>query len=207
MENKNTEQKIVEAAEKEFVENGFAGARMQEIANKAGINKALLHYYFRSKQKLFEMVFKTAFRLFIPKILGIFNREDIDFFEKIRLFVSAYIDLVIRNPYIPGFILHELNRQPSAILATLEDIKPDMSPVLNIIQEEMDKGNIGEFDPKQLVINTLSLSVFPIIAAPMVKLILFDGDNDRYQKLIEERKKHVAEFIILAITHPDKISK
>lgn len=199
MVTQNTEHKIIQAAENEFIERGFSGARMQAIADKAGINKALLHYYFRSKQKLFEVIFKTVFRLFIPKIIGIFNNPDIDFFEKIKQFVSAYIELIIKNPHIPGFIIHELNSNDSALIKVISEIKPDISPVIKQIQDEIDKGNIIDIDPEHLILNILSMTIFPVVAAPIVKLILVDGDKSRYDKLFEERKTLVADFTINAI--------
>lgn len=199
MDKENTEEKILQAAEKEFIEKGFAGTRMQEIANRAGINKALLHYYFRSKQKLFEMIFKTAFKLFLPKLLGIFARTDIDFEKKIHLFVEAYIDLITANPHIPGFIIHEISRQPSALVNVLQHVKPDLNPVKQQIQVEIDKGNIRNFKVEHLILNVLSLSVFPIVAAPIATQILCDGNQNAYKSILQERKQHVADFVLTAI--------
>lgn len=199
MDQQNTEEKIIQAAEYEFVDRGFSGARMQAIADKAGINKALLHYYFRSKQKLFEVIFKTAFKLFIPKILGIFSNNDLDFFEKIRSFVSAYIDLIRKNPHIPGFIIHELSSNQSSLMKIIGEIKPDITPIKKQIQDEIDKGTIIDIDPNQLILNILSMTIFPIVAAPMIKLILVNGSEEEYNALIESRKQHVADFVIKAI--------
>ena len=95
MEDLNTEDKIVNAAEAEFIERGYSGARMQAIADKAGINKALLHYYFRSKEKLFEVIFKLAIKMLIPKFIGIITSPETDFFDKIRYFLQGSFFLVI----------------------------------------------------------------------------------------------------------------
>jgi len=197
------EEKIIQAAEIEFIERGFDGARMQAIADKAGINKSLLHYYFRSKQKLFEVIFKTAFNLFIPKILKIFDDDSLDFFEKIRRFVAAYIDIISKYPQIPGFILHEIGTNQSALLKVLSEVKPNTEIIKKQIEDEIAKGTIIEIKPEQLIINILSMCIFPIIVSPVASLILMNDDKSGYAKLIEERKIHVAEFIIRAIQKTD----
>jgi AcrR family transcriptional regulator len=107
----NTEEKIVQAAEKVFIEKGMAGARMQQIADEAGINKALLHYYYRSKEKLFSIVFRTAIRALIPNLIKSYNSREGDFQFKIRKFVDTYLTMMEKNPHIPGFVIHELNNR------------------------------------------------------------------------------------------------
>ncbi|RLD36087.1 MAG: TetR/AcrR family transcriptional regulator [Bacteroidetes bacterium] len=199
MDKLNTENKILQAAEDEFIEQGYSGARMQAIANKAGINKALLHYYFRSKQKLFEMIFKTAFKLFIPKILGVFERNDIDFFEKIKVFTSEYINIIIKNPHIPGFILHELGTKKSSLATIILDQAINIEPIKLQIEAEIEKGTIKSIMPEQLVMNIIALCVFPIVAAPIGEVILFQGNTKKYQDMIQARKNHVAEFVINSI--------
>src|SRR5690349_22190096 len=100
---KSTQDRILDAARKVFVRKGMAGARMQDIADEAGINKALLHYYFRSKEKLFEQIFKELSFQFLPRVNAIFE-SDGSLFEKIEMFCSEYISKMIENPFIPLFI-------------------------------------------------------------------------------------------------------
>ena len=108
VDKENTEKKILEAAKEVFIEKGNDGARMQEIADKAGINKSLLHYYYRTKEKLFESVFKFAFSQFAPKVLNAFDGDE-DFFKQLEKFISIYIDIISKNAFIPMFILNEVN--------------------------------------------------------------------------------------------------
>ena len=110
----STEDKILEAAKNVFVAKGMEGARMQEIADEAGINKALLHYYFRSKEKLFEAIFSKIIQFAFPEITRIAQSNE-PFISKIEQVVDAYIDLLIKHPFIPGFIMKELNRDPSGL--------------------------------------------------------------------------------------------
>src|SRR4051812_30053586 len=111
----NTEVRILEAARKIFVDKGLDGARMQDIADEAGINKAMLHYYFRNKEKLFDTIFTQVTTEFLPVIFSILESDEA-FFKKIELFCSAYIQQEIKTPYVPMFIINEINRDPKALL-------------------------------------------------------------------------------------------
>src|SRR6476646_10827126 len=133
----NTEKKILAAAKKIFLKEGMAGARMQDIADGAGINKALLHYYFRSKEKLFEMIFKEAIKEFLPKINLIFE-SDKDLFEKIEMFCKEYIDQIRKTPYLPVFILNEVNQQPEALIKKMwGNRKPPVDLFFDQVQKEI----------------------------------------------------------------------
>ena len=201
--NQDTEEKILEAAKEVFQKKGMTGARMQEIADNAGINKALLHYYYRSKEKLFEKVFTAAFRIFFPKIQKIAIAET-GLFDKIRFFVKEYISLIQKHPYIPAFIISELNRNPKILIDIFEaNIGFGINKVFDIIQKqidnEVDKNIINPIQVRTLLINIISLTIFPIVAKPIVNVILFDGDTQLYKEFIENRKIEVAEFIINSI--------
>ena len=113
--NTSTESSILDAAKRIFQNKGMDGARMQEIADEANINKAMLHYYFRSKELLFEAVFTNAFALLAPQLNAILN-DDSSIEEKIKKFTFNYISFIIKHPYLPNFIIQELNRNPDFIL-------------------------------------------------------------------------------------------
>src|SRR5512140_406633 len=112
----STEGSILEAAKKVFISHGFDGTSMQQIANEAGINKSLLHYYFRNKEKLFSAVFSYAFQNFVPQIQEILN-SGVSVFIKIERIIAEYMDMLLKNEFIPSFILHEINRNPDGIYA------------------------------------------------------------------------------------------
>lgn len=194
----NTEGKIVEAAEKVFIENGMAGARMQQIADEAGINKALLHYYYRSKEKLFSIVFRTALKALLPNIIKSFKSEG-SFFDKLRVFVNTYLNIIEKNPHLPGFVIHELSHRPEQLIQTIAELDIDIQFIIDDIQAEIDKGNIINISPKHLIVNVISLCIFPVVARPMVTGVLFKGDKDEYKNFLKERKSHVADFIINSI--------
>lgn len=196
--NQDTEGQILNAAKNVFQKKGMDGARMQEIADEAGINKAMLHYYYRSKQLLFEAVFSNAFSRLAPQLNKILN-DDSSIEEKVKNFTSNYISFISKHPYLPNFIIQELNRNPkffekiqkSAAFPTLEKFK-------SLVEEEVEKGILKPIDGEQLFINIISLNIFPFVATPLIKGFL-KIDDKGFKQLMEQRKTAVSEFIINSI--------
>jgi AcrR family transcriptional regulator len=195
---RNTEQLILDAAKIVFVKKGFAAASMQEIANEAGINKALLHYYFRSKEKLFQAAFTSIFAKFIPKAMSIFG-SDKPLSEKIEFFVAEYMDLLLENPLIPIFILQEINRNPDTLAELLHSTGINPGFVLNMIGQTLHEEKYINIDPKHFFINLLGLCIFPVASKPLMVRIIFNNDENAYQEFLQERKTEVANFINHAI--------
>jgi len=190
-----TEEKIFNAARIVFQKKGFAGARMQEIADEAGINKAMLHYCFKNKQLLFEAVFMNAFGQLAPQINEIFNSEE-TVFNKIRKFTDSYILFVILNPYLPAFIIQEMNNNPEFVMSFLNHKnKPNPFPLLLQIEKEIADGIIKPIPPKQLLLDIFSMTVFPFAAKMMVKGIMQLSEAE-FNEMMEERKTSIAETII-----------
>lgn len=198
LKHSETEALILDAARKVFLENGFDGTSMQMIASESGINKALLHYYFRSKDRLFESVFIEAFAHMVPNLMKIFASEA-EFQVKIRGFVDAYISALLEYPQIPLFILRELHRNPQRVVELIKStgLNPDL--FIAMVQKEISAGNIRDIDPYQLLVNLLALCIFPFAARPMIQGFIFKNDAQAYQEFLEKRKKEVAEFIINAL--------
>jgi AcrR family transcriptional regulator len=192
------EEKILNAARRIFENKGMSGARMQEIADEAKINKSLLHYYYRSKQLLFEAVFKSAFNKLAPQINTIFN-SDQSICEKIKDFSNNYTEFMLKHPYLPNFILQELNRNPEFVKdLILKKTLPGIENFRNQIRETVEKGKIRPINAEQLFINILALNIFPFVGAPLIKGFL-DSSNKEFTTILEERKKDVADFIIQSI--------
>lgn len=193
-----TEEQILKAAQSIFQTKGMEGARMQEIADEAKINKAMLHYYFRNKQQLFEAVFMNAFSLLAPQLNAILN-DDSSIENKVRNFTANYINFVIMHPYLPNFIIQELNRNPDFIVTMKKGVGfPNIKKFKAQIQLEIDSGLINQIDPEQLFIHILSLNIFPFVGAPLIKA-LTDVNEQSYLEIMEARKNDVADFIINAI--------
>ena len=196
---KGAEERILAAARNVFTTKGMAGARMQDIANEAGINKALLHYYFRDKDKLFEVVFMEEAQKFFPKINAIFNSEAA-LFEKIENFVNEYIDEMLENPYLPWFVLNEVNRDPDQFMYKIwgKDNLPKPAKFLGQIEKEVKKGTIKRIHPMHLLMNLLSMTIFPFVAKPMMIRNLRMNEL-QFRQAMEERRIEIPKFIIDAI--------
>ena len=193
-----TEEKIFIAARNVFHKKGFSGARMQEIADEAGINKAMLHYCFKNKELLFQAVFKNAFGQLAPQINEIFNSNE-SVFEKIKKFTNSYISFVIQNPYLPAFVIQEMNNNPEFVMSFLKDEnKPNPSQFVLQIEKEIKSGIIKPINPKQLLLDVFSMTAFPFVAQTLVKGILEISDSE-FNLMMEERKATIAEQIINTI--------
>jgi len=193
-----TEEKILEAAKVVFVTKGMDGARMQEIADKAGINKALLHYYFRSKERLFEAIFSEVIKFAFPKITRI-ALSDAPILSKIDQIIDAYINLLIKHPFIPGFVMKELDRDPSGLLKLI--VKFGLNPqfIFDKMQAAMDKGEIIKMDPRHLAANIVSMCIFPFAARPIMSFLLFQNDQKAIEAFYAERAEVIKLFIKNAI--------
>jgi len=193
-----TESAILKAAKRIFQRKGMTGARMQEIADEAGINKAMLHYYYRSKQLLFEAVFKKAFSLLAPQLNEVMNSDD-SICDKIKNFTHNYISFVIKHPYLPNFIIQELNRNPEFVKNIMtEKHFPTIEKFRNQVNVKVAEGVMKPIKAEQLFINIMALNIFPFIAAPLLKGFVRANDAE-YKQLMEERKTEVADFIINSI--------
>lgn len=194
----DTEEQILNAAKDVFQQKGKDGARMQEIADKAGINKAMLHYYYRSKQLLFEAVFSSAFSLLAPQLNKILN-DDSSIEEKVRSFTHNYISFISKHPYLPNFVIQELNRNPKFIEKIQQNSAfPSLEKFENQVALEVEQGILKPTDGKQLFINIISMNIFPFIATPLIKG-LTQVDDKGFQGLMEARKNALSDFIIDAI--------
>lgn len=197
---KLTEDKIFDAATEVFEEKGLTGTRMQNIADRAGINKALLHYYFRTKDHLFDSVFAKLAKKMIIKFTLIFE-ENLSLEEKIRFFFREHITFLQQNPKLPGFILNEINHNPQRIKKLMKniDFKNIWIAILEHHKDELYKYNITEETIPQIMTTIASLSVFPFAAKGIFEVI-FKNIGVDFDKYIEERKEFAADFVIKAIT-------
>jgi AcrR family transcriptional regulator len=176
------------------------GARMQDIASHAGINKALLHYYFRTKDQLFNSVFEMIARKILKKFAPVFD-ENLSLEVKIRFFFKEHIAFLQENPKLPAFILNEINRNPARIKRLLKnvDIENLWQKLYEQHKDELKKYNITEASFPQLMVSIAALSVFPFAARGLIEGILEKVGID-FNEYIEERKEFAAEFVIRAIT-------
>lgn len=192
------EEQILVAAFNVFVEKGFDNSKMQDIADKAGIKRTVLNYYFRSKDLLYQKIAKTIIKQALPNMLKVLN-SDLPFEEKVKIFVENYIELGIKIPFLPLFIINELNSLGLEFIEKMLDgEKPNIEIFINQIKEEIEKGNIVNINPVQIALHLWSLCAFPILAKPMVMMIA-NVKEPEYKKIIEERKKEVVRLVLKGV--------
>jgi len=202
----DAEARILDAAHIVFVRRGTAGARMQEIADEAGVNKALLHYYFRSKSRLAAAVFQRVARglfLRVSEILG----SDAEIEDKVRRVVRLYLEQLSKTPYAPAYVISEINQHPDRAAQLVEAVRHMRAESLNAnvldtlgkqLRQRVRAGAMRAISTPQFVANLASLCIFPFAARPMLCAIL-DLDDRGFQRFIDERKASLPEFFLNAL--------
>jgi AcrR family transcriptional regulator len=198
----DTEQRILEAAHRVFVKRGTAGARMQEIAAEAGVNQALLHYYFRSKDRLAAVVFEEAAARLLPAIAGLLG-SDASIEEKVEGFVHLYIDGVRQSPFIPGYLVSELHQQPQRLTALIDAAGPAARLAADAVRQRLgaqlrDEAAAGRIRPmmaEQFFVNMVALCVMPFLARPLLDALL-GMDAESFDRFLDQRRAELPGFII-----------
>jgi TetR/AcrR family transcriptional regulator len=202
----DTEQRILDAAHVVFVRTGTAGARMQEIAREAGVNSALLHYYFRSKDRLAEAVFHRAAAQLMPAVVGVLV-SDRSLPDKVRAIVEIELDRLTRTPYLPAYIISELAHHPERItqlVSALTGARPEAlgRKLLRMVGEQITEavraGRMRPIAPDQFMVNLLSLCIFPFAARPMIGALM-GLDDKAFARFIRERRETLPDFFLNAL--------
>ena len=185
-----TKDKILESARMLFMKEGLEGVRMQMVADKAGVNKGLLHYYYKSKDKLFSAVFNKVMSELLKSISTIFDNKEVSLDQKIDYAVDAYFSFLSKNPRIPVFFIFEINRN-SEILKRLgfgEKVKGLIKSASSAFPEEKETEFIFHF-----VFSLVSLSVFPFMVKPMLTEIT--GSEVKSEAFLQSRKAIVKKIL------------
>ncbi len=196
IDDKCTESVIFQAAIKIFQKKGLAGARMQEIADEAGINKSMLHYYFRNKEKLFLEVFRSSLREFTGGLYSILD-QDGPWEDSIRKLCGYYIDFLTKNPDLPMFLINEMHQQPEEYLKIVQGDECILkTKFFQQLKDGMEKGEIRKADLSHLYVSLISSIVFPFISGPMIQRT---GDIclGEWPKFLKERNNFVSDMLII----------
>lgn len=196
--NKTTEQKIFEAATELFLEKGVDRTSVREIASRANINLALMNYYFRSKENLFDAIFSKLVKTNTIKLIEILN-SDMGLEDKIRRYVEVYIDMLSENPLLVSFVMSILHRSRDRIteMKAVNSLYSTEQFTRQII-EEGKKGTIRRTDPSQLYVDMLSLIAFPFA----IKMLVMDKNQfgeKEFSAFIAERKERIPEMLIASL--------
>jgi AcrR family transcriptional regulator len=203
---KATEQRILDAAHAVFVRRGTAGARMQEIAAEAGVNQALLHYYFRSKDRLAHAAFERAAGDLLPVVLKVLG-SDAELEVKVQRVVEIELDHLSRAPYLPGYIISEITHHPERTRQLItgvigrapDDVTPGLVAKLGAqIRARVKKGTMRPIEPEQFIVNLMSLCIFPFAARPMLSAML-GMDPRAFDRFIARRRAGLPAFFLGAL--------
>jgi len=190
----STERRILEAAEHEFLHKGYAGARTTAIAEAAGVTHAMLHYYFRSKDKLFEQIVDAKIKLVRDIVLEPVGANDMPLFEKIEAIIGRHLEFISDNPDIPRFFLSEVCSQPERMQMVLDKIRHYAPLALCSLQHQIDeyaaRGLCRRVDAAMLMLDIASLNVFPFMATPMINALLGGLMEDKAAFVAARRKEN-----------------
>lgn len=194
-ETDTTEQQIFEAAKRVFQREGYAGARMQAIADEAEINKSMLHYYYRSKDRLFQAVFQDSVRQFFPVVKEVLE-ADLGIVPKVEKLVETYHGIFRENPHLPRFVVHEMNQHPDRFRAFMKGrVAGVPDPFIRQLEAEAREGGLDSVRPREFLVNIISLCVFPFVARNMIEVI-FGMEGEEFDRFIEQRKKSLSTSIL-----------
>jgi AcrR family transcriptional regulator len=197
------EEKIIAAARKLFTRKGYDAVKTRDIAKEAGINMALLHYYYGSKDKLFGIIMAENMKRFLQGIVLIVNNRETNIEEKIDLLVSNYIDMLIARPDMPLFVLNEVRNNPKKYFNRTGFKEFYLAKQ---IEEAVKSGKIAPVKPVNFMINLLGLTIFPFVARPMIRYN--NGiSEEHFNKLMLERKKLIPKWIMAILKTKMNISE
>jgi AcrR family transcriptional regulator len=193
-EQATTEVKIKNAARVVFHKKGYAATRTRDIAEEAGINLALLNYYFRSKEKLFDIIMMETMQEFFQSMTLVFNDDSTSLETKVETIAERYIDLLLSEPDIPIFLLNELRNNPTEISQKLNMKQAVMGSIFFKQWQQAVKENKTQIQPLHFIVNLMSLVVFPFVGSPILKM-LGDMKQEQFNKMMLERKKLIPTWI------------
>ena len=189
------ETKILEAATIVFIQKGLAGASMQDIADEAGISRTSLHYYYRSKDKLFDTVFEHVVGELISQQRHIIN-ADMPLAEKLKKFVDGYMNFMLNNPNCVSFIVHDLNATPERMIKLILSLNLNIDKLKKQIEKEMNIHQQKEFDVAQFWASLIGMCIMPFVFKPMIIRFFLNESEERFRDFIKDRKQHILDFLM-----------
>ena len=195
MKPKDTEAEILKAAEQEFMLRGFDGAKTASIARTAGVTHAMLHYYFRTKEQLFERILTDKMNLMGRSVLTAFGNPELPLLERLKDGISRHFDFLVENPDLPRFIINEVFSRPERYEIMRKGVSRIIDKLMQNVQQELDsmaaQGEIVPVDVRMLMLDVVSLNIFPFIAYPIIEPVLGYAAEGREQFFAQRRKEHV----------------
>jgi AcrR family transcriptional regulator len=193
--NIDVESKILDAATTVFIQKGLAGTSMQDIADKARLSRTSLHYYYRNKDKLFDIVFEQVVSAIAVQLVGIIN-ADIPLDEKLKKIVAVYMDFMLENPGFASFMIHDINANPERMTNLILSRGFDVEKLKIQIISEMKNDHRDEFDIAQFWASMIGMCILPFVFKPMLTKFFLDESEEHFREFINNRKQHILDFLM-----------
>jgi AcrR family transcriptional regulator len=193
------ENKIIDAARSVFIEKGYAETSMSEIAARVGINRPALHYYFRTKEKMFQAVFGSIVSSVVPKVFDALTHKEKSISQRVEGIIDAYYALFLENPQLPMFILRELNRDSDLLINTIQqfNVMDTIHNALASVQEEMNEGKLRKVSLQFTFYNFYSLLTFPFLTKDISTKVFRNDDKAFRAMLVEWKQNIIAQMLNL----------
>ncbi len=188
------EARIVDAARQLFIERGFVGTSMSDIASRAGINRPTLHYYFRTKERMFDAVFGGIVGTLVPRVKDIVLQPDRPIGERVASVVDAYYDVFEANPGLPMFIVREMHRDFDGVVRTIMELRLGqyIESVRQGLQGEMDSGRLRQVPMRYLFLTFYSMLTMPFVAGNLCRTVLLD-EGETFADLLAGWKPYIVD--------------
>lgn len=200
-DDQNRENSILSAAEHLFLEKGFSGTSTTEIAKCAGCNQALVHYYYRTKEKLFAAIFERKVKLFFSDLMKTIE-PSMSLREKVERIISAHFEMLMKNPRIPFLIINEVSTNADRIKVLRNRIEstvvPHVAELLAQYEQEVAAGTVGNIDPMNLIFTMLSLNIAPFLMKPTLIEVL---GKEGYDAFLDQRKNENIRIVLASLKH------
>lgn len=201
------ENRILEAAKQVFVRKGYEATKMGDVAAEAGIGRTALHYYYRTKEMLFDAIFDQLIGALLPN-LGAIIDENTSFLEKLPKIIDQYVKTLQRNPLFPIFVINELERAPEHIYHSILKNPSRIEPIIRMrrqMEKEMEQGLLKKLPVYYVATTLISLLVFPMLVRNPFTAIFMGGDAGKYEAFLQERIPFVTDIMIRLLTPDDHI--
>jgi AcrR family transcriptional regulator len=196
-DNSSMEARIIEAAKRVFVRKGYEATTMRDIADEVGISRTAMHYYFHTKETMFEAIFAQLMNIILPDIDLIMDEESA-ILEKIPRLIDAYLKALLQNQQFPLFVISEMNRDPAHLFSTVMKIPKHVQPLARLrsqIELEMEQGLLNKLPLEDVASTFIGLIVFPLLIKPPLIAVFMDGNAEAFNAFIGRRKQLINDIM------------
>jgi len=200
-ETEDMEYRILKAAEKVFIQKGFVATTMSDIAKEVGISRTAMHYYFRTKDMLFDAILRELMSNLLPNLQHIIRQEG-QLLNKLPQLIDHYNSIIIKNPLIPLFLINEMHRNPEHLFESVWKAEGQLSilgEVRNEILREMEAGTIRKLPLIDILSTYMSLLIFPVLVQKPLTVVLLNDNQEEFQEFLVRRKELIWQVMTMLL--------